>query len=355
MATAAAIEPRPFVSVVMPVRNEGPFMARSLGAVVRQSYPRDCFEVIVADGMSTDDTRSIVHAFAKDHPVRLIDNPAHIVSAGLNLALREARGDIIVRIDGHCEIAEDYVENCVQHLLREKVDVVGGPLQTVGQTPVAAAIAEAMSSRFGVGDSAFRTGQLRAFVDTVAFPALTRALIDRAGPFDEELVRNQDDEYNYRLRKMGATILLAGDVRATYYSRSSLARLWRQYFQYGYWKVRVMQKHAWQMRPRQFVPPLFVGGLLLTILLAPLLNLAAIAAASLAGLYLVANLAASLLKVGRVGWARAIFLPPAFAALHLGYGAGFLVGLLRFWNRWGDGAVHLPVTGSDGPAPINPS
>jgi glycosyltransferase involved in cell wall biosynthesis len=340
---------RPFVSIVMPVRNEGRFMARSLDSVLRQTYPKDRFEVIVADGMSTDETREIIRAFSREHPVRLVDNPAHIVSTGLNLALRQPKGDIVIRIDGHCEIAEDYVERCVQHLARPGVDVVGGPLTTLGQTPVADAIAVAMSSRFGVGNSAFRTGQLKAFVDTVAFPALTRELLMRAGPFDEELVRNQDDEYNYRLRKMGANILLADDVRARYYSRSSFSRLWRQYFQYGYWKVRVMQKHTRQMRPRQFAPPIFVGTLSLLLFLSLVSAQARLAASILVGTYLIANLSATLLTAGRAGWRSVTLLPPAFAILHLSYGAGFLVGLGRFWNRWGDRATRMPAAACDNP------
>src|SRR5438132_14210048 len=125
-----------------------------------------------------------------------------------------------------------------------------------------------MSSAFGVGGSAFRTVSDRTLLtDTVAFPAFTRAALEKAGAFDEELVRNQDDEYNYRLRKLGAKILLASDVHSRYFSRATLPGLWRQYFQYGFWKVRVMQKHPRQMRLRQFGPPLFVATMLMSLAL----------------------------------------------------------------------------------------
>ena len=206
----------------MPVRNEGGFITRSVGAVLAQTYPSACYEVIVADGLSNDDTRVRLAELAKAHAnLRVIDNPGRIVATGLNAAVRAVRGHIVIRVDGHCEIAPDYLERCVAHLGEPGVHVVGGPLTTVGETDTAQAIAVAMSAPFGVGNAAFRTGQLSACVDTVAFPAFPLHLLRAAGPFDEELVRNQDDEYNYRLRRMGASIRLAPDVRARYYSRSS--------------------------------------------------------------------------------------------------------------------------------------
>jgi cellulose synthase/poly-beta-1,6-N-acetylglucosamine synthase-like glycosyltransferase len=327
----------PFVSLIMPVRNEATFIARGLGAVLAQDYPAERLEVLVVDGMSEDGTREIVRAFARRHPnLRLLDNHGRIVPAGLNLALRQARGEIIVRVDGHCEIAADYVRRCVECLATEEVDGVGGPIETIGETPVAGAIALAMSSKFGVGGSAFRTVKgRRMLVETVAFPAYTRRAIERAGSFDEELVRNQDDEYNYRLTKLGGRLLLAPEIRSRYYSRGSFRSLWRQYFQYGYWKVRVMQKHPRQMRLRQFAPPLFVAALLAALALAPFSPagrwLLLLSAAS----YLTANFAASILAA-RGGGARLLpLLLVAHTTLHLAYGSGFIVGLIKFRHRWG--------------------
>ena len=171
-------------------------------------------------------------------------------------------------------------------------------------------------------------------VDTVAFPAYTREVLAAAGPFDEELVRNQDDEYNYRLRKMGRRILLAADVQARYYSRSSPGKLWRQYFQYGFWKVRVLQKHPAQMQPRQFVPPLFVAALLGSGLLGLFKPVGRILCGLAAGSYLVVNLLASLITARQAGREHAKRLPLIFVILHVSYGLGFLVGLVRFVNRW---------------------
>jgi succinoglycan biosynthesis protein ExoA len=158
--------------------------------------------------------------------------------------------------------------------------------------------------------------------------------LEAVGPFDEELVRNQDDEYNYRLRKQGFKILLAGDVKAKYYSRGSLSSLWRQYFQYGYWKVRVMQKHPNQMQPRQFIPFLFVIALLVSLPLSFLGRWGRWLLAAVAGSYSAANLLASVFTARRRGWSHSKLLPLVYAYLHISYGLGFLWGLIKFARRW---------------------
>ena len=327
-------EQSPFVSVVLPIRNEGRFIRRCLESVVAQDYPADRMEIIVADGMSTDDTREIALSFKSVFPaLRVIDNPGRIVPTGLNAAVAAARGEIIVRVDGHCEIAPDYVSRSVGHL-QTGVDAVGGPLDTIGETVIARAIAIGMSSRFGVGNSAFRTSPGRTiYADTVAFPAYPRAVLARVGPFDEELVRNQDDEYNYRLRKQGGRVLLAADVRAKYFSRSSLRSLWRQYFQYGYWKVRVLQKHPRQMCTRQFIPATFVSALALALAAALLSLVPAVVPVAIAAAYLLANLFAAV-RASRADRRTFAILPLVFAILHVSYGVGFLKGLVAFRRRW---------------------
>ncbi|HEY6931242.1 MAG TPA: glycosyltransferase [Thermoanaerobaculia bacterium] len=321
---------QPLVSVIMPVRNEGGFIARALKSVLGQDYPADRMEVVVADGMSDDNTREIVKSFQSDRRVRLIDNPQFIVPTGLNAGIRQARGEIVVRVDGHCEIAPDYVSRCVEHLLSGEADAVGGPVQTVGLTSRAKAIASAMSSVFGVGASKFRTLRGRdLLVDTVAFPAYWRILLLRAGPFDEEFVRNQDDEYNYRLLDRGAKILLAADVKSVYYCRGSWTSLWKQYFQYGFWKVRVMQKHPRQMRWRQFVPPLFVSSLVISALMALLSRTNSHFFATVAGLYVLANLVSSI-AAAREEPRLTPLIVVTFAIMHFAYGAGFWVGCFHF-------------------------
>lgn len=328
----------PFVTVVMPVRNEADYIAGSLGAVLEQDYPSERMEIIVADGMSTDATREIVCSLqSRFSNIRLMDNPGKIAPTGLNRAIAQARGEIIARVDGHCEIAPDYIRRSVEHLQSGQADGVGGPIETIGETAMATVIATAMSSTFGVGGSAFRTVKGKTMpADTIAFPTYTRAVIERGGDYDEELVRNQDDEYNYRLRKMGAKLLLAADVQSRYYSRGTIKKLFKQYFQYGFWKVRVLQKHPRQMSLRQFIPPLFVASLLFSLLPACFSAYGRWLPTGIIGCYLLVNLLASArtaIKSNRF-WLHLIFLPIVYASLHLSYGLGFLFGLVRFASRW---------------------
>lgn len=329
----------PLVTVIMPIRNEARFIARSLGAVLVQDYPAECLEVLVVDGSSTDATRTIVTGLQATHPyLRLLDNPPGIVSSGLNRGLAVARGRIIVRVDGHTEIAPDYVRQCVTELRRTGADNVGGKMAAQGLGTFGAAVALATSSPFGVGNARFHYSNDEEFVDTVYMGAWPREVFRRIGLFDEELVRNQDDEFNYRLLDHGGRILLSPRIRSFYINRGSPRTLALQYFQYGYWKVRVMQKHPRQMRLRQFAPPALVAALLGGALLAPWQRVLRRAWAALILFYLLATLGAAGWVAYRAG-ARAAFhvlpvLPAVFVTLHLSYGLGFLVGLVRFARHW---------------------
>lgn len=320
----------PRVSVLMPVRNEAAYVARSLGAVLEQDYPSDRLQVLVADGMSTDGTREIVEEIAARQPtVCLLDNPGLIASTALNLATKAASGDVLVRVDGHCQIASDYISNCVRHLVKDGVDGVGGSVDTIGENRSAEVIAIAMSSRFGVGGSAFRTTSGKTMLaDTIPFPAYTREIVETVGPYDESLVRNQDDEYNYRIRKHGGRLLLAADVRSRYYSRASIASLWRQYFGYGFWKARVLHKHPRQMSVRQFVPGLFVACLIVGAVLSPFSKSARRMLWTTLVAYGGASGVASVSAAARTEWQNLPKLLLAFGALHFSYGTGFL------WGNW---------------------
>ena len=332
------------ISIILPVRNEANYIRAALDAVLTQTYPQEEIEILIADGMSTDGTREIIKDYQKDYPqIQLLDNPGKIVPTGMNIALRQARGEIIIRVDGHCVIGPDYISNCAKHLETDGVDGVGGPMESIGETQLAKAIALAMSTSFGVGNSAFRTtkGQTK-LVDTISFPAYTREIIQKAGMYDEELVRNQDDEYNYRIRELGGRLLLAGDVHSKYYGRGSFRKLSRQYFQYGYYKVRVLQKHPRQMSIRQFIPPVFVSGLVVSIILSLFTSWGWVSLLSITGVYSFVNLVASVISASTNGWTHLLLLPLTYAIIHISYGMGFLTGLLKFWNRWGDKQGLVP-------------
>jgi glycosyltransferase involved in cell wall biosynthesis len=348
----------PFVTVLMPIRNESDFIELSLGSVFAQDYPGNQMEVIVIDGMSTDGTRQIVEHVIHRQDGRLrgmpipkltvLENPSKTVPTAMNLGIARARGTVIIRVDGHCEIPADYVSRCVEALNETDADCVGGPLLTCGESAAGKAIAAAQSSSFGVGGALFRTGtKVSREVDTLAFGAYRRAVFERIGLFDEELTRNQDDEFNYRLRSRGGRILLSPRIQSLYYSRATIPSLCRQYFQYGFWKVRVAQKHPAQMRIRHFLPAILVTilvvGALIGFFSMTVVRLWLVAVA----VYGIANAAASLWTSRSSGWATLPLLPIAFASLHLSYGLGFLTGLIRFWNRWRDthtrASIYQPV------------
>lgn len=341
----------PLVSIILPVRNESGYIGQGLQAILAQDYPSDRMEILIADGMSTDNTRQIIQELAALHPdipIKIIDNPGEVVPTGMNLALRQAKGGIIIRVDGHTIIAPDYVRRCVEALQNSDAENVGGRMNAVGLNFFGKAVALATSTPFGIGNGRFHYSDQEEWVDTVYMGAWPRAVFDKIGVFDEELVRNQDDEFNYRLRAAGGRVLLSPMIKSEYTVRGTPGQLWRQYYQYGFWKVRVLQKHPLQMSLRQFVPPSFVLALLLSLwffLFAKFDFLGLIIPA----MYLAANPLASLWTAARRGWKYFPMLPIVFAILHLSYGTGFLVGLVKFWNRWSDNKGGVPVRTTEKP------
>jgi glycosyltransferase involved in cell wall biosynthesis len=333
----------PFVSILIPVRNEAKYIERCLNGVLKQDYPWELMEILIADGMSTDRTRRIILDYMiDDSRIKMIDNPEGIVPTGLNRLINVTKGSVLIRVDGHCFIDTDYVSSCVSYLQDSQVDGVGGMMQSVGEDHVSKTIALAMSSRFGVGGS-FRTEtEETKQIDTVPFPAYRWETIEKVGLYDEELVRNQDDEYNFRIRNNGGKIVLASDIKSTYFGRGSLKKLWRQYFQYGFWKVRVLQKHPRQMSLRHFIPFAFILSLVGAILLAVIWHWARVLPVIFFSSYLFANLTASLGISRKKGWTHFPLLPLCFILIHFGYGIGFLVGLIKFYDRWQDRAGKIP-------------
>jgi hypothetical protein len=265
--------------------------------------------------------------------VRLLSNPRRIVPTALNIAIRAARGAIICRIDGHTRVAPDYVRIGVETLQRTGADNVGGRMDAVGGGWFGDAVADATASRFGVG-SYFHFGTEEREVDTVYLGMWPRTVFERIGLFDEELVRNQDDELNYRLRKAGGRIVLNPAMRSWYQNRQDVAHLVSQYYQYGQWKVRVLQKHPKQMSWRHFVPPLFVATMIGLAVTMPWVPAAAGLARLGAGAYLAVVLGAAV----HASWRRGLLAVPATAlalvCLHLSWGTGFLHGLILFADRW---------------------
>ena len=320
----------PFVSVIVPMHNEGRYIERCLRSVAGQSYPRDRFEVIVVDGGSSDGSRELAESLRDGLPgLRLVDNRAKHTARGLNMGLALARGEIIARVDAHAAVAPDFLRESVAALQRTGADVVGGPIETLGEGPAGEAVALAVSSPFGVGNAVFRYSHREQWTDTVAFPAYRRDVFDRIGPF-AEIDGGEDDELHYRLRDAGGRVLLTPAIRSTYYARRSYWELGRQYFGYGQAKVVVLSRHPRRTRLRQLVPSAFLVGLSVAAAVAALFGgLLVLPLVVLVGAYLTATLTASLVAARGSGWRHVLRLPLAFASMHLAYGTGFLVGMVR--------------------------
>jgi len=324
----------PVVTLLIAMRNEENYIGRCLASIFAQDYPDNRLEVFVLDGQSTDGSWQIVEHLFQGHPnCHLLPNLKITQAAGWNLGIQASHGEIIGIVSAHAELASDYVSMAVETLLRTGADMVGGPMRAYGDGRVGRAVALATSTPFGIGGGRFHYTDREEEAD--AYMGLCwRELYERIGGFDEEMVRNQDDELIYRLRKHGGRIVCNPAIRSRYYNRSTLAGLWRQYFQYGFWKVRVLQKHPRQMRLSQFVPPTFAVVLLGSTLLAPFANVGRLLLVLVAGSYALANLVASIWTAGKRGWHHLPLLPVTFAILHLSYGLGFLIGLVHFANRW---------------------
>ena len=321
----------PFVTVIIPVRNEEGFIGRCLQALAAQDYPRDRFEVIVLDGGSTDSTEEEVRVTAEGAglTVYFAPNPRRTAAAGFNLGLTLAHGDVIVRLDGHSRPNQDFLSASVRVLLTSGADAAGGPIETRGFGVTGRAIALAMSSGFGIGDTAFRhAGAGLQEAETVPYGAYRRAVFERIGSLAEDIDRGEDDEFNYRLRSAGGRIVLSPEIRSTYYCRDTLSGLARQYWGYGLAKTAVLHRHPGRLRARHLVPPAFVavlaGGTLLGIFVRPFARIAALAALAYAG----ANLFATL-RLVRDNRREARYLPLAFACIHIPAGAGMLAGFAR--------------------------
>ena len=321
----------PRVSVVLAMRNEGGFIDRTLQSLIDQDYPRERLEVLVVDGLSDDRGPDIVRAWQARHPhIVLLQNPQRRTPCGFNIGIRATSGDLIAIVSAHCELASDYIRRCVEHLHSSGADNVGGPMRPVAEGFWGRNINMATSTPFGIGNSPFHYSQTEQFVDTVYMGMYRRDMLERIGLFDETLVRNQDYELNYRLRAAGGKIFYTPAIRSWYHGRSSLRDLWSQYFQYGFWKARVIRLHPDSIRARHLAAPAFVLALIVSSVPAALYRPAAVLPALILLAYATASAVSAAALAARHGWRYLWSLPVTFAAIHLSWGLGFWWS----WVRW---------------------
>jgi len=325
----------PFVSIIVPCFNEEKFIGKLLADLLHQDYPRDHLEILVIDGNSSDRTRNIIcEEAAKDPCIILVDNPGRFVPFALNAGIRQAKGEVIVRMDAHAEYPVNYVSRLVYYLFELKAGNVGGYWITLPGSPgiKSLAIARALTSPFGIGNAQYRldASKIRQ-VDTVPFGCYHKSTFEKIGLFDEELVRNQDIEFNGRLLQHGGTIYLVPDVHITYYARDSVRKLLKMFFQYSMFRPLVNKKLGMILQPRQFVPPAWVIFLVAALTGSLFSHVSGLVLLGGLGLYLACDLVFSVRSATEAKrWELLFYLPWIYFLIHICYGCGYILGIINF-------------------------
>lgn len=327
------------ISVICPIYNEANNIKTFAESILQQDYPQKDMEVLFVDGMSTDKTRQLLQPYCETYNnIRLIDNPQKTVPYAMNAAIREAKGDIIIRVDAHAVYPRYYFSQLVYYLTKlPQAENVGGVCITLpcNESHTAYAIAEALSSSFGMGNSYFRIGAKDIIeTDTVPFGCFRKSIFDRIGLYDLELTRNQDDEFNGRIIKNGGKIYLIPTIQTSYYARDKIAKIRNMFYQYGLYKPLVNKKLGSPATLRQFVPPLFtlslIVGTLIGLVFRPFLwlTLTILLLHLLVGTILGIKTAIKLHRIAMIA-----LMPFLFLNIHLSYGWGYLMGIYKTFNH----------------------
>lgn len=322
------------VSVIIPIRNEEKYITKCIESVLNQDIRKENLELILVDGSSEDKTLSIIKKFMDDYDfIKLYKNPQKTVQYALNIAIKNSVGRYIVRMDAHSEYATDYISKCIEYLEKTGAENVGGPMIAKGRSNIQKIIAAAYISPFALGGGKFHNENYEGYADTVYLGSFKRETLLSIGLYDENLPRNEDDDLNFRIIESGGKVFITPKIKSVYYPRKSYGELFRQYFEYGFWKVAVIKKHKKPARISQIVPMLFVFFIILFFGL----SLVSMAARNIFIIvmftYLMLDLYFSfrnpkLSKLSdkfRLVWVHFI--------LHFAYGSGFLCGIFKFWRK----------------------
>lgn len=320
----------PFISVILPVRNEERFITACVASIFAQDYPQEQMEVIFVDGCSEDRTVELLHEMQKAHPqIVVLHNPNRTVPYAMNIGIEKSRGEVIVRLDAHAEYPPDYIRLSVETLLTRECDNAGGVFETRGRGFMGEAIAEMLKTPLGVGNATYRLTQEDGYVDTVPFGCFRRELFERIGGFDERMTRNQDNELNFRIRKNGGKIYLNHNIRVLYYCRDTMRGIMKMGYMNGKWNVITMTLVPGSMGVRHFVPLAFVLSTIVLLLLT-LATRSLLFGGLLAlewGAYLLLDVFYAYTIAKEKGWR---FLPVEivlYPAFHFTYGFGSLCGI----------------------------
>lgn len=323
----------PTVSIIIPMRNEEKFIAKCLDKFCEQDFPIDNFEIIVVDGLSNDRSVEIVKTFQNKYAnIELLKNPKKHTSSAFNLGIKASKADYVGIFSAHSIPSRTYISSAVQTMTKTNADCVGGPMTAKNNSIIGKAIAYATSTSFGVGGSVFHYSKKPQYVHTVYQGLFKRKLFNKIGYFDEDLVRNQDDELSYRIGKNGGKIYYDPSIKSVYSSRSSFRKLLKQYFQYGLYKPLVFRKLKYGMQVHHFIPAAFVLYIL-SLLIFPF---TLIYMSPLLGYTFMCTVFAYKSKQKHVIKLNIIF---AYILMHISYGVGFLAGIIR-WLIFGKKIIH---------------
>ncbi|MFN3916366.1 MAG: glycosyltransferase family 2 protein [Flavobacteriales bacterium] len=323
------------VNIVIPCRNEEKYIAKCLESIVCSDFDKSMLTVCVCDGVSTDNTVQIIKYFEIKYPyIHYLQNPFQTTPHALNLGIKHVSADVSIILGAHAEIYPDFIDNCLKAFKHDQsIGCVGGIIENIHEDEESKLIALAMSSSFGVGNAHFRTGTAEGYVDTVAFGAYTKEVFEKCGYFDEDLIRNQDDEFNYRLIKNRFKIWLDKSIRSKYYVRASKMKLKNQYYQYGYWKVFVNKKHRTVTTLRQLIPAIWVAYIVLGLplsLIVGFMLLPQVLLLYLIGLALYFVIGFMFSSRLTEAFPERMQILKIFSILHLSYGKGYLLGVVHF-------------------------
>jgi len=320
----------PSISIIIPMRNEEKYIERCLDSLLDQDYLPDKYEIIVIDGESTDDSSRIVKKKAQiSNCIHLLKNPYRTTPHGFNIGIQHTKSDLITIFSAHAYAPSNFISKSVYHMQLTGANCVGGRVIYKGENDFARAVAKSMNSPFGMGNVHYRSSKTPSFVDTVTNCTYRKEVFDQIGLFDVTLLRNQDYELNYRLRKNGGKIYFTPDIKSFFYSRSKLSGLIKQYFQYGFWKVRTIKKFIKSIKLRHIVPPTFVATIAIfgigALFSSIFLKILCLILASYLISTIIFTLSISLKKV-----LDFFLISLIFFTMHFFWGAGFIWGILSF-------------------------
>jgi len=323
------------VSVIVPCYNEERSIGLLLGALNRQNYPKELIEILIIDGMSSDNTIKIVNELKSqlsELKIRIVENPKRNIPSAVNIGIEASTNKIIVRMDAHSIPDPDYIKFCVEDLDKNIAANVGGRWMIIpgSDSKISRCIAQAASHPFGVGDAKYRYSNEPGFVDTVPFGAFYRSLFDEIGFYNENLLTNEDYEFNARIRETGKKIYFDPRIKTEYIARKNLKELSGQYWRYGFWKVQMLKKYPKTIKLRQAIPPLFVLGLISLIIISIFIPIIWNLIGLILLLYVVVLVGGTIISNREnLDISCLVCVPLSIMTMHFVWGSGFIFGFFK--------------------------